>query len=1046
MNQFAHPKTCGTAASFSQITGSYLLLILLVLAFLAASPVYALDPGRSVSQYGHTIWRTADGELPGAPHAITQTTDGYLWIGTEVGVVRFDGVRFVPLPTPSGDTLCDCGITSLLGTRDGSLWIGTEVSVYRLKNGVLKRFPFRARVGEMLEDRDGAVWAAMSRVADPKDGILCRADDAAMRCYGEKDGIPVGITGLTTIADDGSGGLWLGAPHGVLHWIQGTVSTHFPTVLANAENMTAVQALNRRSDGSVLVGIGQGGNHLGLQQLAGNDWTNFQVPGANPSAWAVTTIQTDRAGGIWIGTVEDGIYHVHQQSADHYTQRNGLASNNIESFFEDREGNIWVASSLGIDRFRESPIVTFSALEGLSSDSVSAVFPTRDGGIWIGNNYALDYLKDDKKVFSLTGKDLMGTQTTALLVDHQDRLWYGIDTSLMVRENGRSQAVTRPDGKPLGVVISIVEDGEKNIWAVTTGRPQMLFRIQGAKVIESVPIPKGIRGCAMTADVHQGVWLGSALGDLQHYTGGKMSTVAKNELIGGFNGILAEPDGSMWGTSWRGLVRWQDNTMRVMDRHNGLPCDVLYSVVKDNAETLWLNAKCGLISISAAELKKWWEVPTAPVAFHLFGVFDGFLAGVTPFSPIVGKGPDGRLWFANDTSLQLIDPAHLPQNRLAPPVHIEAIVADRKSYTVADGLQLPALTKDIQFDYTAPSFVVPQKVRFRYMLEGHDTDWQEPGARRQAFYNDLRPSNYRFRVIASNNDGLWNESGASFSFSIAPAYYQTTWFHFLVVVASAIVLYVVYQIRVRQIAAGLTARFDERTAERTRLAAELHDTILQSIQATKMIADNARHGGSQEPTELSKTIVNISDWLAQATAEARAALNDLRLSTTEKNDLAKAFQRAAESTGVTNTMKFVLSVQGTPRDLHPIVRDEIYRIGGEAIRNAYRHSEATVLEFMLIYDQGLTIRVIDNGKGMDADVAGAGKPGHFGLLGMQERACRIHARLDITSRANSGTEVTLVVPGKVVFAEENGNKWQYFLNKLAGRFLHKRPAKDDGKG
>ena len=254
------------------------------------------------------------------------------------------------------------------------------------------------------------------------------------------------------------------------------------------------------------------------------------------------------------------------------------------------------------------------------------------------------------------------------------------------------------------------------------------------------------------------------------------------------------------------------------------------------------------------------------------------------------------------------------------------------------------------------------------------------------------------------------------------------WFHLAVLCAVVVVFFILHQIRVRQISAGLTARFDERMAERSRLAVELHDTILQSVQATKMIADNARNGNSQDPAELRKTIESISEWLAQATSEARATLNNLRLSTTEKDDLARAFQQAAETIGVTTSMKFVLSVQGTHRDLHPIVRDEIYRIGCEAIRNAYLHSEATELEMSLIYAGDLTIRVVDNGKGIEAGIADSGRPGHFGLPGMQERAGRIQAALRVASRMSAGTEVELVVPGKVVF-QTAGHGWQAFFNK-----------------
>jgi len=1008
--------------------GRFLLFALLLSCLLPASSALALDSNRSVSQYGHTTWRTADGELPGVPRVFAQTTDGYLWIGTETGLVRFDGVHFQPWQAAAGDAFCDCEILSLLGTRDGSLWIGTGRSLYRLKNGISKKYPFRSRINQIFEDQNGGIWIAKSRLADPDEGTLCHINETATTCYGAKEGLALNKDGLEAIVEDGTGGLWLGTVHGVYHWTPNGISAHLPPALANASGATGVLALAPQPDGGVLVGIGQSGKQLGLQKLRDGKWSDFQPPNTNGTAWAVSALHTDRSGGIWVATVRDGIYHLQNNAVDHFSKRDGLTSDTVEALFEDREGNIWIASSQGLDRFREIPVISFSSQQGLSGDHVNSVFAARDGGIWIGNGNALDFLKDDKRTFSLDHKDLPGKQLTAFLVDHQDRLWYGLDENLMVRENRRSRRVTKPDGSALGVVVSIVEDGGKNIWAMTTGNPQMLHKIRDATATESIPIPYGATGRAVMADRHEGVWIGSASGKLQQYTGGKMTVVASMGDRNGIGGLWAESDGSIWAATTRGLAHWKDNSVRIMDSRNGLPCHRMYALIKDDAGALWLYANCGLISIPAAELNNWGRHPDASVKFRMFGVLDGYVTGETPFAPAVTKSTDGRLWFANERTVQVVDPRHIPENRISPPVHIEAVFADRQRYVLADALQLPALTKDIQIDYSALSYALPQKVRFRYKLEGHDSNWQEPGNRRQAFYNDLGPGRYRFHVIASNNDGVWNEAGAALNFSITPAYYQTIWFYALAATVAGILLYLAYHIRVRQIAAALSARFDERTAERTRLAAELHDTILQSIQATKLIADNARHTSAvKKPEELNETIVSISDWLTQATTEARAALNDLRLSTTEKNELAKAFQRTAESLGVSNTMSFALSVEGTPRDLHPIVREEIYRIGNEAIRNALRHSGGDSLEVALIYSQRLTIRITDNGKGIAPDIASTGRPGHFGLLGMQERADRICAKLNITSRENVGTVVELVVPGKIVFQEQSKRGWKVLM-------------------
>jgi signal transduction histidine kinase len=418
-------------------------------------------------------------------------------------------------------------------------------------------------------------------------------------------------------------------------------------------------------------------------------------------------------------------------------------------------------------------------------------------------------------------------------------------------------------------------------------------------------------------------------------------------------------------------------------------------------------------------VQAWWNDPDTVVKIRLFDLFDGARPSPPSFQPVASRGPDGRLWFANETVVQMIDPAHLDGNALPPPVHIEKVVADRESYEPLQGLRIPPRSRDLEIDYTALSFVAPQKVRFRYKLEGRDADWQEAGTRRQAFYSDLPPGKYRFRVIASNNDGVWNETGAVLDFIITPAWYQTNWFLTLCVVTGLVIVWSLYRLRVRQIARGINARFDERLAERTRLARELHDTLLQTIQASKMVADDALER-ADDSVRLRRAIERLSTWLDQAVNEGRAALNSLRTSTTEKNDLAAALQRATETCMSPGSMSPTFSKVGESRDMHPIVRDEVYRIGYEAIRNACMHSGASQLKVELRYEQDLLVRVKDNGKGIDPAIVAAGKDGHFGLLGMRERADRIGAELILDSSANSGTEITLVVPGDIAFRISDG--------------------------
>ncbi|MDI3288017.1 triple tyrosine motif-containing protein [Polyangium sp. 15x6] len=360
-----------------------------------------------------------------------------------------------------------------------------------------------------------------------------------------------------------------------------------------------------------------------------------------------------------------------------------------------------------------------------------------------------------------------------------------------------------------------------------------------------------------------------------------------------------------------------------------------------------------------------------------------------------------------------MDPRRIVRNTMPPPVVIRAVNADDRAYAPRGDVSLPPLTRTLRIDYTALSLTIPERVRFRYRLEGWETDWHDASTRRTAFYTDLSPGRYAFRVLACNNDGVWNETGATLAFIVAPAWYQTIWFQALVAMGLVLSVVALYRMRVRQVSAALSARFDERLAERTRLARELHDTLLQTVQGSKMVADDALED-TADAERLRRAIERLSAWLGRAVVEGRAALNSLRTSTVEGNDLAESFRTADDDPAKPPAMTVSVVVHGEPRELHPIVRDEIYRIGYEAMRNAYTHSGATRLEVELSYGHDFTLRITDDGTGIDPAVAGSGKRGRFGLPGMRERAANIGGALTIDS-SSAGTRITLAVPGRSVF-------------------------------
>jgi signal transduction histidine kinase/ligand-binding sensor domain-containing protein len=983
--------------------------VLVLMAWPPAS-AWAVDPAKPITQYAHTSWGMQDGVFNSTPLTIVQTPDGYIWIGGPDGVMQFDGARFVRWTPGHGQRLPNAEVLQLSTTRDGSVWISAVGFLSRWKDRTLTNYATAANGPNVVaDDSDGRVWLGRTFAGNGA-SPLCQVLENSLRCLGQADGMP--SFNATTLLADRDGTLWLGGDILLVRWTRRTPTIYrLPGLAANA-GIDGVAALAATPDGTVWVGIARAGPGLGLQRLVDGRWQSFDTPALHGSSLAVTSLHADREGSLWVGTYDRGLYRLRGNIVDHFDRSNGLSSNFVRDLAEDREGNIWVVTSHGVDRFADLPVVSVSVAEGLCSPEASSVLAARDGSIWTGGDGALTRLHDGGVTCFRKGRELPGSQVTSLFEDHAGRLWVGLDQGLWLYEGGRFLRVTRPDGRPIGMVTGIAEDTDRRIWIAATGPPRQLMRVEGLTVREDLLEPPMPRRVAL--DPTGGLWLGLFNGDLAHVRDGRTDVHAierpENALI---EQLLPEADGSVLAATTYGLLRWRDGKASTLTQRNGLPCEQVYAIAFDRRGDLWLYMNCALGMLTRAEFEAWKQNPGRAVTIRALDALDG----VRPNPAAFGAGarsPDGRLWFANGSSVQVFDPARLGRNTIPPPVHIEQVVADRRAYPAVGSLRLPPLTRDLQVDYVGLSFVAPQKVRFRYRLDGRDDTWQEPGTRRQAFYTDLRPGTYTFRVIASNNDGVWNEHGASLEIVVAPAWYQTGTFVALCTLASALALWVAYGLRMRHVARALNARFDERLAERTRMARDLHDTLLQTVQGSKMVADTALDRPDDAPA-LARALQQVSAWLGQAGEQGRAAVSALRTSTTESNNLADAFRRAVLDCQRQGTIAASLTVTGEAREMHPVVRDELYRIGYEAIRNACAHSRGSRLDVALSYGHDLTLRVADDGVGIELTTVERGRDGHFGLPGMRERAARIGASLSVNSAPGTGTAILLTVPGRLVF-------------------------------
>jgi len=946
--------------------------------------------------------------------------------------------------SPGGKPLPTSRVYSLLGASDGSLWIGTGVGLARSRNGELVNYSGgRGFIESILEDASGTIWMTRSQVGADHSGPLCKVIGNDLQCYGAAAGIPFQFA--QPLARDSLGNLWIGSDLGLCRWKPGSVSTFLPPSLREGKNLSGVYAIAAAADGTIWVGIDRSGPGLGLQQLRDGVWKTYVAPGLNGSTLEIGAFLTDRDGGLWIGTKSQGIYRVHGSKLDHFRAADGLSSDSVSGFYQDHEGDVWVVTSRGIDRFHETPVTSFSVREGLTSEDVGSVLVSRDDTVWIGNTRALDVLRDGKLSAITERNGLPGKLVTSLFEDHAGRLWVGVDGGLTVYENGRFRPVNNHDGSPLGVVTAITEDSDRNIWVEVT-KPA-LIRIpedQGNhfQVGEEIVPPKVPTALSIAADPAGGIWLSFYNGDLGRYRQGKLETFSTGR---GTNypvrNLQVNAAGSTWAATGAGLVVWKEGKIKTLSSHNGLPCDSVFAVVKDDVGSAWLDAQCGIAEITTAELEKWWDQPDTAVKVRIFDVFDGAQPALTHFRPEISKAPDGKLWFANSAILQMIDPGHLGENQVPPPVLVEQVIADQKKYSLPAELRIPALTRNIEIDYTALSFVVPEKVRFRYKLEGHDAEWQDAQMRRQAFYNDLRPGKYRFHVIACNNDGVWNEAGATINFSVLPAFFQTGWFWALCGVTGTGALWWMYTRRVRQLAAQMQVRLEERLEEREAIARDLHDTLLQGFSSAGIQLDVANDRLLADSP--AKPIVErVIELMNQVSEEGRNTIRSLRSPLRAAHDLERSLSEIRNEFPGAEKVNFSVVVEGLPRILNPIVWDEVYRLGREAIVNAFRHSSAGKIEVEIEYTRrSLLVAVRDDGCGIDPQVLQSGRDGHWGLSGMRERAEKVGAKLLVLSRPGAGTEVELSIPGSVAFetaSTDGRTKW------FGGLFRKKSSQKKNG--
>ena len=999
------------------------ILIGIVLAGLVID-ARALDPNRLPSQYVREQWTTETRFPGGAVNSIAQTADGYLWIGTERGLIRFDGFSFRPVSFTSIATASNVSILQLLTDAGGKLWIRPQGDdLVRQKDGKFEIVRYGPNaITAVSKDNNGGVL-----VSDIEQGTFRFMADGVQK-------LGPASPPVISLAETADGEIWIGTLGDGLFLLRGGRAMQVTAGLPDRK----INCLLPLGSDELWVGT-----DTGLYRGNGKDFRRIELPSFLGNV-QVLSILRDRDSNIWVGTTR-GLLRINAKGIS-FSEENALRGDGgINALFEDREGNLWIGGARGLGRIRDSAFVTYSSV----SD------PRFDHG---GPTY----------------------------VDPEGRTWFApAQGGLYVLHNGRIQPVT---SIPPNEVVYSISGRADVVWAGRQrgGLTRLRFR-NGAIASQSYTEANGLAQNSAYAVYESGdgsAWAGTLSGGVSKFKNGHFTTYTTTNGLASntVSSILETRDGAMWFATPSGLSSLSNGQWRTYTTVEGLPSPEVNCLFEDSSGTLWSGTSAGLAFFASNRFQVPHEAPDVlreqivgmaedksgrfwiATSYHVLRVpRDKLLSGVVQGGDVreygqadglestdgvkrsrsVVSDSAGRIWFSLSSGLSVVNPSQITDYSLPALPHIEAITADNNTANLAASVRIPPSPRRITFEYTGLSLAVPGRIQFRYFLEGFDSSWSQPVAAREAVYTNLGPGPYRFRLVASNSEGLWNGPETAIALNVAPAYYQTYWFLLSCIAAFLGMLAAAYQLRLRQLSREFNLRLEERVNERTRIARDLHDTLLQSFHGLLLRFHTASELFPTRPAEAKQTLDSAIEQAAQAITEGRDAVQGLRSSTVVTNDLALTINTLGKELAGTgtnpNAAEFHVGVEGTPRDLHPILRDEVYRIAGEALRNAFRHAVARRIEVEIRYDERqFRLRVRDDGKGIDSKLLNDDeRPGHYGIRGMRERAKLLGGKMTVWSELDSGTEVELSIPAANAYATDDGRRRSWLAEKFAGKFVEK---------
>lgn len=987
-----------------------LILIALLAGALSGGPAAALDGDLSLQQFIHTRWTAAEGAPP-IITALAQGEDGFLWVGSATGLHRFDGVTFEHIPSLEADAE-GRRVTALLAARDGEIWVGYDsghVAIYRdsALRDITPAASADSYVIKLVQTSDGAVWAALGR----PDNALLRHVDGRWEEVAAALGLPeLWIVDLLAARD---GSLWVTSGEWIVVLPPGAMCFEH---VATPDNRAA---LAQDASGAVWVSDDRGSRMLVAGERGSPSSLAFPTPGSQRSFRTIF----DRDGNLW-GAHGAGVFRIRAPAAvlslsqrapaervERLTAKDGQTFDGATRILEDREGAIWVGTSLGLHRFRAASVVVEPSIANVPTFGFR-VFGASDGSVYAGTADAIHRVRPGGRPEIL----LQGLSQADAICEGPDGAVWILTRDRLVRVLGKEVTMhPAPESSRAGLEGCVV-DHRNVLWA--NGQRAGLFSRASEEWEEHAPEEPETWALVLTTDGARRPLLFLRSGDLVRADSeGRPRDVLHQMSRSGLSTVFQGRAGLYVGGTY-GLVRLHNGDADLLSSQQHPWLGEPSGVVETPDDQTWLITNAGIVGLQTAALERAFTEPDTRLEPTILDFADGLpnihnRGGVRD----AAWGGDGRVWFATTGGVVWVDPARLVRNPLPPPVVIRAVEANGVRHRDPARLTLEPGASSIAVHYTALSLSIPERVQFRYRLEGVDDRWVDAGNRRDAHYTNLGPGAYRFRVIAANDDGIWNEAGAYVDFTIPSTFLQSIWFKFIVAFVFVGLFWLAYTLRLRQETARLQRRFDVRIAERERIARELHDTLLQGFHGLMLRFQSV---ANRVPAEsgVRATLDEALDRADAVLVEGRARVRDLR-ATTAQGDFAQAIVDTAQGIIDGDSPRFALVVEGNPRALHALVSEEVLRIAEEAIRNAVRHASAKSINAVLAYGAAeLRVTFRDDGVGISAPALTHGeKAGHFGLIGMRERAERIGGRLAVTSREWSGVEIALSAPALVAYKD-----------------------------